>query len=63
MTGDTAFIPVQLSEVLLPSELGQLVELAAREKRSPGEVITVAVRQAGDKPDTAVALAVAGGLA
>ena len=44
MTADTAHIPVALNEVLLPSELEGLIAVSKAEKRKPGEIIVLAVR-------------------
>lgn len=45
MKPSTAYIPLTLSECLLPSELGGLVEEAARRNVDVGEVIVFALRE------------------
>ena len=45
MTAETAFIPVSLSETLQPPVLGKLVEYAAKERLSHGQVIARALTQ------------------
>lgn len=44
MTAQLAYIPVSLTEVLQPSELGELLEVSAAEGRQPGETIVLAIR-------------------
>lgn len=45
MPAETAFIPVSLSETLQPPVLGKLVEYAAKEHLSHGQVIARALTQ------------------
>ena len=45
MTAETAFIPVSLSETLQPPVLGKLVEYAAKERLSHGQVIARALTE------------------
>lgn len=45
MTAETAFIPVSLTETLQPPVLGKLVEYAAKERLSHGQVIARALTE------------------
>ena len=45
MTAETAFIPVSLTETLQPPVLGRLVEYAANERLTHGQVIARALTQ------------------
>ena len=45
MTAETAFIPVSLTETLQPPVLGKLVEYAANERLTHGQVIARALTQ------------------
>lgn len=40
-----AHIPLSLTEVLQPSDLGRLLEVSHQEGRKPGETIALAIRE------------------
>lgn len=45
MTAQIAQIPFALTEVLQPSEIGELIDVSSAEGRQPGETIVLAIRE------------------